>query len=228
MINNSKYGILTKTQIYELWSKKYLFVIGRITALLCALAGDASRAALAIGGVERKVNVLLGVRAHEEGGNIYEALANTDVLLLDENAGVVNGLGKTLLEHLGLKAALEEPLGGKLQHEVELVLLLGEKTVPDHATKERLALKKPLGVLLVESEETTGSLTDVGEHVLHAPDLALAAESVLAAELELLVEALLLEGATGGLERLGRIAAGRALGHLYVFVSFDDGGLRQQ
>jgi hypothetical protein len=45
-------------------------------------------------------------------------------------------------------------------------------------------------------------LSDLGEHVLHSPDLALAAETVLAAELELLVEALLLEGASDGSVRL--------------------------
>ena len=37
-------------------------------------------------------------------------------------------------------------------------------------------------------------LSDLGEHVLHSPDLALAAKTVLTAELELLVESLLLKG----------------------------------
>ena len=170
--------------------------------------------------------MFLSIGAHHEGGNVDEALANTDVFLLNKNASVVDRLGEALLVHLGLKAALEKSLRGEHEHKAQLILLLGEKAVPDHAAKKRLAFEKPLGVLLVERKERTGGLTDRSEHELHAPDFALAAKSVLAAELELLIEAFLLKRTTRCLEHLRRVASGAALGHL-VRLSLSRGQKKQ-
>lgn len=57
--------------------------------------------------------------------------------------------------------------------------------------------EEPLGVLVVEREQLSGRFTDLGERVLDSPHLALVPQPVLADELELLVETLLLERTSG-------------------------------
>ena len=167
-----------------------------------ALLGDAAGGALAVGGVGGEVDVLLGGGPDVEGGDVDELVADADVALADEDAGVVDGLGEALLVDLGLEAALEELLGGELEDGVEVELVVGEEAVAGHAAEEGGTLEDALGVLGVEGEEGPGGLAELGQGVLDAPDLALAAEAVLADELELGVEALLLVGTTGRLEGL--------------------------
>ena len=144
----------------------------------------------------------LRLHADEEGRHVDDLLAYTNVALLDEHACVVDGFGEVLLEHLGLQAALKELLGGKKQDGIEVELVVREESVTGHAAEEGCSLENALGVLGVEGEEGTGGLTELGEGVLDAPDLALAAEAVLSDELELGIEAFLLVRTTGRLEGL--------------------------
>jgi hypothetical protein len=115
------------------------------------------------------------------------------VALADEHARVVDALGEALLEHERLQAALQEVLRREREHVIELVLRLVEEAILVHAAHERVALKDALGVLLVQRQQHAGGLADLRQDHLHAPELALVAEAVLAHQLELGVQALLLE-----------------------------------
>eukprot|EP00512_Aurantiochytrium_limacinum_P014649 CAMPEP_0171574268 /NCGR_PEP_ID=MMETSP0961-20121227/5252_1 /TAXON_ID=87120 /ORGANISM="Aurantiochytrium limacinum, Strain ATCCMYA-1381" /LENGTH=186 /DNA_ID=CAMNT_0012129543 /DNA_START=36 /DNA_END=596 /DNA_ORIENTATION=- len=148
---------------------------------------DTTRPALTEGRGKRIVDVLLRVGAEHEAGHVHHLLADTDVALADENTGVVDALGKALLEDLGLETALKETLGGELKDEIQLLLVLGEETVANHTAEEGLTLEHTALVLLVKSQELTGGSTDLGKDELGAPDLALAAKAILTAELELLL-----------------------------------------
>jgi hypothetical protein len=141
--------------------------------------------------------------ARARWGGRGEARHRPDVAVLDEHAGVVDRLGEAHLEDLGLEAALQEVLDLEAEHEVKLHLVLVEDTEAHKAPEQCIALEKTLGVLLVEGEEHTGGLADLGKGVPDAVDLALAAEAVLADELELLVEALLFVRPTRGGVGLG-------------------------
>ena len=44
--------------------------------------------------------MLLGVETDDERGNVDHLLPDTDVSLLDQNTGVVDGLGESKLENL--------------------------------------------------------------------------------------------------------------------------------
>jgi len=46
--------------------------------------------------------MLLRVQANDEGGNVDDLLADSDVSLADENTGVVDGLGEPELVDTGL------------------------------------------------------------------------------------------------------------------------------
>ena len=167
-----------------------------------ALLGDTAGRALAVGGVGGEVDVLLAGGADVEAGDVDELVADADVALADEDAGVVDGLGEALLVDLGLEAALEELLGGEQQDAVQVELVVGQQTVAGHAAEEGGTLEDARGILGVEGQQGTGGLAELGQGVLDAPDLALAAEAVLSDELELGVEALLLVGTAGRLEGL--------------------------
>jgi hypothetical protein len=142
---------------------------------------------------------------------------------------VVDGLGQTELEDLRLEAAVEEVLNLESEDVVELHLVLLEDAVAHKAAEQRIAFEQTLGVLhgaqegqtttshvsattqaaqltrttnlLVEGEELTGGLADLGERVLDAPDLGLVLKTVLSNELELLVETLLFAQSTRVTER---------------------------
>merc|ERR1740129_455605 len=116
-----------------------------------------------------------------------------DVPLLDEDTGVVNGLGKSKLEHLGLQPALQEVLNLETKNVIQLHPVIRQNTSPDKPPEEGIALKEPLGVLLLESEQLTSSGPDQGQAVLDAPYLTLVPQTVLSNELQLLVKTSLLK-----------------------------------
>ena len=78
----------------------------------------------------------------------------------------------------------------------ESYLLLGviQEAVGGQALEQRGALEQALRVLLVERQQHTGGLAAVGQLAVDTPDFLLGAEAVLATELQLVVEALLLIG----------------------------------
>lgn len=102
--------------------------------------------------------MLLRVRADEEGGDVHKLAADADVALADEDAGVVDRLGKALLQDAGLEAALEELLGGELEHVIQLLLVRADETVADHAAQEGGALEEAARVRLLQGQQLTGSL----------------------------------------------------------------------
>lgn len=125
-----------------------------------------------------------------------------DVTLADEHSGVVDGLGEPSLEDKGLEAPLEEVLDGEGEHVIELVLGLVQEPVAVHAAEKGLALEDAARALLVQGQELTGVLADPRQHILHAPQLPLGPQPVLAHQLQLCIQTLLLERITGLLERL--------------------------
>lgn len=62
--------------------------------------------------------------------------------LPDEDTGVMDGLGKTSLEDLGLQAALQEVLDLQTEHIIKLHLLLIQHSDTDQTTKEGIAWLK--------------------------------------------------------------------------------------
>lgn len=143
--------------------------------------------------------MLLGRGPDVEGGDVDELRPHADVALPDEDPRVVDRLGEALLVDLGLKAALQQLLRRQLQDGVQLQLVVGQQAVPAHPAEEGRPFEDPLGVLGVERQEGPRRLSQLGQRVLDPPDLALAPEPVLAHELQLGIQALLLEGPAGRL-----------------------------
>jgi hypothetical protein len=119
------------------------------------LAANTAGAAATEGRGKGEVDVLLGVEADHERGDVDDLLADTDVTLLDQDTGVVDGLGEAELVHAGLETALQEVLDLEGQDVIELHAGLIEHTDAHETANEGIAFEQTLGVLLVESEELT-------------------------------------------------------------------------
>lgn len=118
--------------------------------------------------------MLLGVKADHERGDVDDLLADADVTLLDEDTGVVDGLGEAKLVDAGLETALEEILDLEGQDVIELHAGLIEHTDADKTANQGIAFEETLGVLLVESEELTVEMKKqklaLCPHVVSGPD----------------------------------------------------------
>jgi len=84
----------------------------------------------------REVDELLGGASHEERGDVDHLLADSDVSLSDEDAGLMDGSGEVSLDNEGLESAFHELVDGQTEHVIELSLVLIEETESDHALDE--------------------------------------------------------------------------------------------
>ncbi len=104
--------------------------------------------------------------------------------LAQQNTGVVDGLGQTKLEDLGLEAALQEVLNLQAKNVIELHAVIAKDSVANKTAEKRIALEQTAGILplsaknrvyarylLVKSKKLTSSLADLGEGVLNTPHL---------------------------------------------------------
>lgn len=168
--------------------------------------------------VSRNGPHLLRVETDNERGNVDDLLSDTDVPLADQDTGVVDRLGESRLEDLGLEATLEEVLDLEREDVIETHAGLVEDTDTNKTTDQGVTLtgeivcsvalgltdegfiethlEETLGVLLVELEELTSGTTDLGEGERDAPDLVLVLETEFSSKLELGIETSGLVGAT--------------------------------
>jgi hypothetical protein len=121
------------------------------------------------------------------------------VTLANENTSVVDRLGKTELEDLGLETTFQEIFNLETQDVIELHAGLIEHTNADKTTNESITLEKTTGILLIELKKLTSSTTDLGEGVTDTPDLTLVLETELANELKFGVDTLRFERTLGNL-----------------------------
>lgn len=99
--------------------------------------------------------MLLRIQSNNERGNIDNLLANSDVSLLDQDTGVVNGLGETELVDTGLKSSLQEIFDLEGQDVIELHAGFIEDTDSDETSNQSVTFKEALGVLFIEGEQLT-------------------------------------------------------------------------
>jgi len=140
--------------------------------------------------------VLLRVETNDERWDIDELLANPDVTLTNEDASVMDRLGETEFENLRLQAALEEVFDAKTQNVIEFHFRFVQNSDPDQTAEKGVAFEESPGVFLLEREQDARGFSDLCEGEFNAPYLAFVAETELSDELQLLVEALLLERTT--------------------------------
>ena len=137
--------------------------------------------------------------------SINQVLADSDVSLVNEDSGLMDGLGlETFLIDSSLQSLVKEFIDSKTQDVIKLELLVAEEAVSVHSVEEGSSFEESSGVFFLESEELTSSLSKLGEEEMDSPDLTLVLETVLSDELQFVVDSLLLERSSRSLEG-GRI-----------------------
>jgi hypothetical protein len=195
------YDVILSGESFKFFSLIYclLLVITCSSPGSSTLSSNTSRLTLSIRRVDGEINVLLGCGTNIEGRNVDKLSSNADMTLTDQNTGMVDGLSKTLLVNLGLKASLQKLLGGKLKDRIKIKLIISKKSVTGHTTKESSSLENTLRILGVKGKKNTSSLTKLSESKLNTPDLTLTPKSVLSDKLELSVKTFLLVRTTRSL-----------------------------
>jgi hypothetical protein len=143
-------------------------------------------------GVEGEVNVALRLSSDKEAWLVDQLLADADVSLGDEHAGVVDGLGVVHLVHSGLQSSLQKLLCGQTEDVIQTLLILRENSISNQAAQHCITLEDALRVLLVQGQQLTGSRSNLGQSQLCSPDFSLASETIFSEQLHLLIQALLL------------------------------------
>lgn len=119
------------------------------------LSADTARAPTTERRGQREVDVLLGVETDNEGRDVDDLLADTDVALADEDTRVVDGLGETELVDASLEATLQEVFDLEGKDVIELHARFVEHTDTNETANEGIAFEETLGVLLVEGKKLT-------------------------------------------------------------------------
>jgi len=102
-----------------------------------------------------EINVLLGIQTNDEGWDIDDLLADSDVALTDQDTSVVNGFGESEFVDTGLETTLKEIFDFEGQDVIKLHARLIEDTDTDETTNQGVTFEETLGVLFVESEKLT-------------------------------------------------------------------------
>merc|ERR1712189_103359 len=98
-----------------------------------------------MGRLEGEVNVLLGVESDHVCWDVDNLFADADVALLDQHTGVMDRLGESKLEDLGLEATLQEVLDLETEDVIELHLILGQDTDADQTAEKGVTYEKSVG-----------------------------------------------------------------------------------
>merc|ERR1719154_470987 len=125
---------------------------------------------------------------------IHHLLPNPDMSLLDQDPGVVNGLGKSELENLGLQTTLQEILNLQAKDEIKLHLSFIKDSNPDQPSEEGIFLEQSFRVFLLQGEEVPSGGPDLSQGVLDPPDFPLVPQAIFSEQLQLLVQIGLFEG----------------------------------
>jgi hypothetical protein len=155
---------------------------------------------------QSKVNMLLTIQSHNERRNIDDLLPDADMSLLDQDSGVMDGLGETELVHAGLQSSLQEVFDAEGQYVIELHAGFVKDTDTDETADESVAFEKSFGVFFVEGEKLSVSMvsialwevvggncgipsstSDFGQSQLHTPHLTLVAQAIFTNNLQLRV-----------------------------------------
>jgi len=124
------------------------------------------------------------------------------VSLADEDTGMMDGLGESELENLGLETAFQEILDLEAEHIIELHAAFIQHSDTDETTQQSVTLEQPAGIFVLKGEELTSSLSDLGQGVLDPPDLTLVLKTIFTNKFQFLVQTRLLEWSPGSGENL--------------------------
>ncbi len=164
----------------RLWNRLWVFtsLFGGLLSFVFLAAGPAGLLGLE-GWEGGEVDFLLWGSPDEELVGIDKILANSDVSLVDQHSGLMDGFGlEALLIDSGLESLIEEFVDGKAKDVIELEFLIGQQSISMHSVEKGGPFEKSPLVFFLESEQFSGCLSEFGEDQVYSPDLSLVLEAV--------------------------------------------------
>lgn len=116
----------------------------------------------------------------------------------------------------GLDSLVQEFVECETQNVIQLELVSSEEAISMHSVEEGGTFEQSPGVLLFESEQFSGCLSELGEDQMDSPYFSLVFEAVLAYQLKLMIDSFLFEGSSWSVKCRG-IYAKKGM---YSFDSF--------
>ena len=107
---------------------------------------------------------------------------------------------ESLVEDSCLQSSVQNLVYGKTQDVIELELFISQETVSVHSSEKGGTFEKSSGVFLLQSEEFSGSFSELGEGKMASPDLSFVFKTIFSNKLELMINSFLFERSSGGIE----------------------------
>ena len=104
--------------------------------------------------------------------------------------------------NLSLESSLHELGEGKTEHVIELSLVGLEETELDDSADKGFTLELSSGIIFLEGEELSGSLSELGENELDSPDFSLVLKAISTDNIELAKQPVLIVGLSWSLRSL--------------------------
>jgi len=119
----------------------------------------------------------------------------------------MDGLGDLVLEYQSLKSSFQNSLDIKTQDIIQTILsLLIQKSELEKSVKKSRPFEDSDWVSLFKSKKLSSSLSDTGQNELDSPNLFFVLKTVLTAEFDLLVDSILNERVSWGIEGFGMVS----------------------
>lgn len=99
---------------------------------------------------------------------------------------MVDGLGQSFGEDLGLQAALKKIFDAQSENIIQLHLLFWQDAHQDQAAQQNIAFEQALWILVLQHEQLTSNLSDLGQRQLNTPDLTFVSKTELSNQFDFL------------------------------------------
>ena len=107
---------------------------------------------------------------------------------------------ESFVENSSLESSVQDLVDGETQDVIELEFFVSQKSVSVHSSQKGGTFEESSGVLLLQSEKFSGSLSELGEGEMTSPDFSFIFETVLTNQLKLMVDSFLFEWSSWSIE----------------------------
>jgi hypothetical protein len=100
---------------------------------------------------------------------------------------------ESFVKDSGLESLVENFIQGQTQNVIEFELLIGQKSVSVHSSEEGSTFEQSSWVFLLQSEEFSGSLSELGKSEMNSPNFSFILKTVLTDQLKFVIDSFLFE-----------------------------------
>ena len=110
---------------------------------------------------------------------------------------------ESFVENSCLKSSVQNLVNSQTQNVIELELFVGQKSVSVHSSQKGSTFEQSSGIFLLQSEEFSGGLSELGKGEMASPYLSFIFKTVFSDQLKLMINSFLFERSSWGIESGG-------------------------